>query len=128
MRGGGELSINCDGSAAESTGGREGGGAARRSMLLADVSRRSYLSWEMSHRRGALGSVHHRRRGQRHVRPIVQGKQRLEGPVPHADGGEGEGELGIREFLLQTQTSPVESTVKGGGVRLKGSSSTAARM
>lgn len=50
------------------------------------------------------------------------GKQRLSGPVPDADGGPG-----IRGFLLQPQTSPVESAGKEGGLRLK-RSERAARM
>ncbi|KAL7402251.1 hypothetical protein ABVT39_011950 [Epinephelus coioides] len=42
-------------------------------MLLANVSQRCYFSAEMSHRRGALGAVHHHRRSPRHVRPAVRG-------------------------------------------------------
>lgn len=50
------------------------------------------------------------------------GKQRLSGPVPDADGGPG-----IRGFLVQPQTLPVESAGKGRGLRLKASEG-AARM
>lgn len=46
-------------------------------MLLANVNQRCYFSAEMSHRRGALGAVHHHRRSPRHVRPAVRGSSAL---------------------------------------------------
>lgn len=60
--------------------GRQWGGVDRRqrgveqrgSMLLASVNQRCYCA-EMSHRRAALGSVHHHRRSPRHVQPAVRG-------------------------------------------------------
>lgn len=76
-------------------------------MLLANVSQRCYFSAEMSHRRGALGAVHHHRRSPRHVQPAVRGSSasvaRYQTPT---EGPQ------FRAFLLQPQTSPVESAGK----------------
>lgn len=68
--------------------GIDGGGAADKSMLLANVSQRCYFRAEMSHRRGARGAGHHHRRGSRHERPAVRwgvgGGTGLRSPVPDA--------------------------------------------
>lgn len=64
-------------------------------MLLASVSQRCYFSAEMSHRREALGAVHHHRRSPRHVRPDVREGSTEEGGEPVPDAGEGARVSGI---------------------------------
>lgn len=60
-------------------------------MLLANVNQRCYFRAEMSHRRGALGAVHHHRRSPRHVRPDVREGSALVGryQTPTEDPGFG---------------------------------------
>lgn len=60
-------------------------------MLLANVSQRCYFSAEMSHRRGALGAVHHHRRSPRHVRPAVRGSSASVARYQTPTGGPGFG-------------------------------------